>query len=119
METNIQRPRKPRMKLHNIPEEITKDNIQDTLIAQNPDIGIVRGEITLKFTYETKRHPRSIVIEVSSQTRKKLIHNKVKLGWINCSIEDYLVATRCFKCSRFNHRMGGLQGIRNMPAMRR
>jgi len=40
METNIQRPRKPRMKIHNIPEEITTDNIEDTLIAQNPDIGI-------------------------------------------------------------------------------
>ena len=55
METNIQRPRKPRMKLHNIPEEITKDNIQDTLIAQNPDIGIEKGEITPKLTYETKK----------------------------------------------------------------
>jgi len=54
METNIQRPRKPRMKIHNIPEEITRDNIEDTLIAQNRDIGIEKGEITPKFTYETK-----------------------------------------------------------------
>ena len=45
METNIQIPRKPRMKIHNIPEEITTDNIEDTLRAQNPDIGIVKGEI--------------------------------------------------------------------------
>jgi hypothetical protein len=56
MDTNIQRPRKPRIKIHNIPEEITTDNIEDTLIAQNPDIGIDKGEITPKFTYETKRH---------------------------------------------------------------
>jgi len=28
---------------------------------------------------------------------------KVRLGWL-CKIEDYLVANRCFKCSRFNHR---------------
>ena len=41
------------MKIHNIPEEINTDNIEDTLIAQNPDIGIVKGEITPKFTYET------------------------------------------------------------------
>jgi len=33
------------MKIHNIPEEITTDNIEDTLRAQNPDIGIVKGEI--------------------------------------------------------------------------
>ena len=115
METNIQRPRKPRMKIHNIPEEITTDNIENTLIAQNPDMGIEKGEVTPKFTYETKRNTRNIVIEVSSQTRKKLIHNKVKLGWINCNIEDYLVATRCFRCSRFNHRMRDCRGTETCP----
>jgi len=62
-------------------------------MAQNPEIGIGKGEITSKFTYETKRNTRYIVIEVSAQTRKKLIDNKVKIGWINCCIEDYLVAT--------------------------
>ena len=103
------------MKIHNIPEEINTDNIEDTLIAQNPDIGIVKGEITPKFTYETKRHTRNIVAEVGSQTRKKLIHNKVKLGWINCNIEDYLVATRCFKCSRFNHKMRDCRGSETCP----
>jgi hypothetical protein len=115
METNIQRPRKPRLKIHNIPEDISTDNIEDTLIAQNPDLGIEKGEIVPKFTYETKKHNRNIVIEVNSHTRKKLIQNKVKLGWINCSIEDYLVATRCFRCSRFNHRMRDCRGTETCP----
>jgi len=53
METNIQRPRKPRLKIH-IPEDICTDSIEDTLIAQNPDLGIEKGEIVPKFTYETK-----------------------------------------------------------------
>jgi len=43
METNIQRPRKPRLKIHNIPEDISSDNIEGTLIAQNPDLGIEKG----------------------------------------------------------------------------
>jgi len=115
METNIQRPRKPRLKIHNIPEDITTDNIEDTLIAQNPDIGLEKGEIIPKFTYETKKRTRNIVIEVNSHTRKKLIHNKVKLGWIICSIEDYLVATRCFRCSRYNHRMRDCRGTETCP----
>jgi len=88
IEMNIQRPRKPRLKIINIPEEISIDNIDDTLMAENPDIGVGKGEIFPKFTYETKRHTRNIVIEVSAQTRKKLIDNKVKIGWVNCSIED-------------------------------
>jgi len=82
-------------------------------MAQNPEIGIGKGEIIPNFTYETKKYTRNIVIEVSAQTRKKLIDKKVKIGWINCSIEDYLVATTCFRCCRFNNRMRD----RNMSGM--
>jgi len=79
-------------------------------MAQNTETGIGKGEIIPKFIYETKRHTRNIVIEVNSQTRKKLIDNKVKIGWRNCKIEDYLVAVRCFKYSRFNIRTSNCNG---------
>jgi hypothetical protein len=36
IETNIQKTRKPILKMNNIPEEISTDNIQDTIMAQNP-----------------------------------------------------------------------------------
>jgi hypothetical protein len=71
METNIHRLWKPRLKIHNIPEDIATDNIEDTLIAQNPDLGIEKGDIIPKFTYETKRRTRNIITEVNSHTRKK------------------------------------------------
>jgi hypothetical protein len=96
--------------MHYIPEEKSTGNIEVSIIAQIPEIGLEKGEFNLKFTYEAKRNTRNIVIEVNSQTRKKLIHNKVKLGWINCNIEDYLTATRCFRCSRFNDRMRDCRG---------
>ena len=44
METNIQRPRKPKLKIHNIPEDISRDNTDGTLIAQNPHLGIEKGK---------------------------------------------------------------------------
>jgi hypothetical protein len=115
MEINIQRPRKRRLKIHNIPENISTDNREDTLIRQNPDLGIEKGKIIPKFTYENKKHTRNIVIEVNSHTRKKLIQNNVKLAWINCSVVDYLVPTRCFKCSWFNHRMKDCRGTETCP----
>ena len=98
IETHIQRPRILRLKIINITEGIPTDNIEDTLMAQNPEIGVGKREIIHKLTYETKRHTRNIVIEVSAQTRKKLIDNKVKIEWINCSIEDYVFPIRCFRC---------------------
>jgi len=75
------------LKIFNISEEISTDNIEDNLMTQKPEIGIGKGEIIPKFTYETKRNTLNIVIEVSALTRKKLIENKVKIEWINCSRE--------------------------------
>jgi len=45
-----------------------------------------------------------MIIEFGSERRKKLLHKKLKIGWLICSVDDYLVAKRCCKCSRFNHR---------------
>jgi hypothetical protein len=79
-------------------------NIEDTLLAQNPEFSLKTGDIAAKFLYGTKRRTRNLVIEVSAQTRKLLLKRKVKLGWPICSIEGCLMANRCFKCSRFYHR---------------
>jgi len=103
LEVNIPKLRNPRLVIYNIPQTISTRNIQDTLLAQNPELNLKTGDITEKLSYETKRRSRNLVIEVNAQTRKLLIQMKVKLGWLICNIEDYLVANRCFKCSRFNH----------------
>ena len=37
--------RNPRLVIINIPEDIYTDNLEDTLIAQNPDLHLVKGDI--------------------------------------------------------------------------
>jgi hypothetical protein len=49
METNIQRPRKTRLKIHNIPEDISTDKTEDAVIAQNSYLSIEKLEISPKF----------------------------------------------------------------------
>ena len=115
LEAILHRRRNPRMVIRNIPEDITIRNIEETLIKQNPDLHLNAGDINAKFNYETKNHTRNLVIEVNAQTRKLILQKKVKLGWMICKVEDYLVATRCYKCSRFSHRHPECRGEETCP----
>ena len=58
-------------------------------------------------------------MEVEAQTRKLLLQHKGKRGWLICKIEDYLVANRCFKCSRVNHRFREYRGEDTYPLCRK
>jgi hypothetical protein len=64
LEAHIQRLRKPRIIILNIPEEINTANIEDAIIRQNPNLNLAKGNITAKFTYNTKR-------SVGSRSRHK------------------------------------------------
>jgi len=103
LEAILHRRRNSRLVIRNIPEDITISNIEGTLIKQNPDLYLKAGDIIAKYNYETKKHSQNLVVEVNVQTRKLFLQKKVKLGWMICKVEDYLVDTMCFKCSRFNH----------------
>jgi len=81
--------RNPRLVIINIPEEISIGNVEEILLAQNTDVNLKQGDINAKFIYETRKHNRNLVMEVSAQTRKLLLHKKVKLGWQICQIQDY------------------------------
>ena len=56
-----------------------------------------------RYFYERKKHPRNFVVSLNALTRNLFMQNKVKLEWKISTVEDYLVATRCFRCSWFNH----------------
>jgi len=54
LEAKICKLRNPRLVILNISEETSTGNIEDTLIAQNPDINLKKGDIKAKFSYETR-----------------------------------------------------------------
>jgi hypothetical protein len=103
LETRVQKRRKPRMIIYNVPDEITMDNAADIICEQNPELPLKTGDITTKFITKNKRNARNLVIEVDTQTYRVMKQNKLKMGWTICRLEDYIAVTRCFKCSRFNH----------------
>jgi hypothetical protein len=71
--------------------------------------------INAKSLYVTKSLTRNLVKEVSALTRRKPLQKNFGLGWIICGLGDYLVANRCFKCSKFNHRSRECRGTVTCP----
>ena len=115
LEINIHTPRKPQLILLNILEDISTMNIEDSILMQNTDLNLRKGEIIAKINYVMKKMNRNLVVEVGADIRKILLHRKIKLRWQICRIEDYLVANRCFKCSRFNHMLRDCRGEVTCP----
>jgi hypothetical protein len=115
LEVNILRLRNPRLILLNIPDDITTENAEETIIVQNSELSFKKGDIRPKFCYTTKRKTRNLIIEVESETRKTLMQAKIKLGWTICRVDDYIVAKRCFRCSRYNHEHTTCRGTETCP----
>jgi hypothetical protein len=46
--------RKPRVVINNVPKDTTLEALVETIIAQNPKLDLVPGEINAKFIYTTK-----------------------------------------------------------------
>ena len=107
--------RKPRIIIYNVSEDITTDNVTDIIKAQNTEI-VVNGEgIEAKFRFKNRKGNYNIELEVGPQTRKKILQTKLKLRWEICNVADYLTPTRCYKCSRYNHKHNECKGEQTCP----
>ena len=113
---NVQNLRNPRLVLLNNPDDITIKNAEETLTIQNPELDLKNGDIRAKFCYTIKRKARNLVVEVDSETRKKLMQAKIKLRPAIGSVDDYIVAKSCFfRCSRYNHNFRHCKGEETCP----
>jgi hypothetical protein len=76
----------------------------------------VNGEdIKTKFRCKNRKGSYNIVLEIGPQTRKKILQTKLRLGWEICNAADYLTPTRCYKCSRYNHKHNECKGEETCP----
>jgi len=73
------------------------------------------SDILAKFIYRTNRNTRNIVIEVRSHTGQQIMNTRKKIGWVICKFDDYIQVNKCFKCSRYNHRLADCRGEETCP----
>ena len=52
------------------------DNLEETIVAQNPELGLVSGDTAARFKFGTKRGQVKMVIGVGSEKRKNLLNKK-------------------------------------------
>jgi hypothetical protein len=83
---------------------MTVEGFDETLLTQNPELGMKPAEVAARFMFRTIMGEINMVVEVGLETIKKLHRSQLKMGWLICRAGDYLVAKRCYKCSRYNHK---------------
>jgi hypothetical protein len=104
LEVIKQKLRKPRLIIYNVSDEITTKNVVTIIKAQNPKFLTNGEDIEAKYRFKNKKGRNNIVMEVSPHIRKQILHTRLKIGWEICNVADYLIPTRCFKCSKYNHK---------------
>jgi len=104
LEINIQKSRNPILIVYNVPDTLTTENAEAIILAQNPDLKLQEGDIQAKYIFKTRRKTTKLIIEVLPHARRQMLHNKLKLEWSVCYVEDYVSVNRCFRCSGYNHR---------------
>ena len=107
--------RNPSIVIYNVPEEITKENAEEIIATQNPELNLREGDVKPKFITKGRRNTRNLMVEVGSLVRRKIFKTKLKIGWHICNTEDYVVVNRCFKCSGYNHRASDCRGVETCP----
>ena len=81
-----------------------QENAAQAIVLQNSELNLNENEIKTKFVFEDRKKHKNLVTEVNSEIRKRLVDRKLKIGWHGCNSSDYVTVTRCYKCSKYNHR---------------
>jgi len=61
-----------------VPDDISTTNTEDSILLQNTDLNIEKGDIAAKFGYVMKKMNRNLVVEVGADSMKTRLHRKIK-----------------------------------------
>ena len=107
----VSRPKRklPRLKIINIHERLTKEQIYECIIKQNP---CINDQSELKVLHISEHKSTSDVtihtayIEVKGSCFKEIVSvGYLNIGWNRCRVFEDVKVMRCYKCSGFNHKM--------------
>lgn len=105
----------PRIIIFDVGKDITKENAKEVLTSQNEEMQNHEEEVKPIFDFLDRNKNRNLVVEINSAVRNQILNKKIKCGWNICNWADYLKVSRCFKCSKYNHRALNCRGKQTCP----
>lgn len=102
----VPKPKKPRLKIVKVAEELNEKELREALIEQND----VSDDIELRLVTSFKNGLDeycvwTYIIEVDSSSHEFLLElEKVNIGWERCKIVECFGIIRCFKCCCYGHK---------------
>ena len=77
-----------RIIVFNVPEDITTENVAQTIVLQNSELNLNENEVKPKFVFEDRKGHKNVIIEVNSEIHKSLLDRKLKICWHVCKSSD-------------------------------
>ena len=83
LEVRVHTRRKPRLIIINVPEDITTNKIEDTIIRQNPELNLQKRSIVSKFIYVTKKTYPGCSDRIAGGHKKKSTAKENQIKMVN------------------------------------
>ncbi|XP_020295237.1 uncharacterized protein LOC109860519 [Pseudomyrmex gracilis] len=96
---------RPRLILHDVPVDMSREDLKTELIALNLD-RTIDTDVDVIYIFPPKRNRAyvSCIIEVFPAIRAKLLTGShVYINYSTCRLEDYVRVLQCYKCLAFGH----------------
>ncbi|GBM48164.1 hypothetical protein AVEN_138297-1 [Araneus ventricosus] len=94
-------PKKPRIVIYGVDNDLTKEEVQDNLAAQNDDM-IPEGSEVL-FSFQGKLG-RNWIVQLNPDVYQRIKdRDRLNIGWTRLHFREYLRILQCYKCFRYGH----------------
>lgn len=102
-EVSVPNLRKPRVKIIGIENELSVDDLVETIKSQNE--WLMNDDIKVINLFKTKIDNYSAIVELEPDAFEKCMKAKrIKIKWTMCRLYEDLNVFRCFKCNGYNHK---------------
>ncbi|GBM04430.1 hypothetical protein AVEN_35599-1 [Araneus ventricosus] len=94
-------PRKPRIVIYGVDNDLTKYEVQENLVSQNNDMTSEGFEVLSSFQ---GKQGKNWIIQLNPDAYQRIKNrDRLNVGWTRLKFREYLRVMQCYKCYRYGH----------------